>query len=310
MRLIRGLHNLQAMHRGGIATIGNFDGVHRGHQAIIVDAGAVARAMGVPLTVIAFEPTPAEFFSTDNAPARLTRLAEKVHALAQTAADQFLCLRFDGKLASLAPDDFVQQVLVSGLGVQHVLVGDDFRYGHKRAGDFESLTAAGKRHQFSVARMPTVSLDGERFSSSAVREALAGGNLQRARALLGRPYSMCGRIVRGQCLGRKLGYPTANIDPKRRRSPLQGIFAVRAELPDRRRFDGVASLGTRPTVAGNHELLEVHLFGFEGELYGTRMQVEFLAKLREEAHFASLDALVAQMREDELVARRVLARMA
>lgn len=310
MRLIRGLHNLQAGHQGGIATIGNFDGVHRGHQAIIADASVAARGKGVPLTVIGFEPTPAEFFSVDDAPARLTRLAEKMGALSQTAADQLLCLRFDKTLAGLSPADFVQQVLVDGLRVRHVVVGDDFRYGYRRTGDFDSLVAFGEQHQFTVARMQTVSLDGVRVSSTAVRKALAEGNLQRARVLLGRPYSMCGRIVRGQRLGRKLGYPTANIDPQRCRTPLQGIFAVRAELPRCGRFDGVASLGTRPTVAGNSELLEVHLFGFEGDLYGSRMKVEFFAKLREEAHFDSLDALVAQMREDERAARQVLARMA
>lgn len=310
MRLIRGLQNLQAGHRGGIATIGNFDGVHRGHQAIIADASAVARARGVPLTVIAFEPTPAEFFSVDKAPARLTRLAEKADALSQTAADQFLCLRFDRKLAGLSPVEFAQQVLVNGLGVQHVVIGDDFRFGRNRAGDFKMLVGLGEQFGFSVARMQTVSLDNARVSSSAVREALADGNLQRARVLLGRPFSMCGRVIRGQCLGRKLGYPTANLQPRRCRSPLQGIFAVRSELPGRSRCDGVASLGTRPTVAGNHELLEVHLFGFAGDLYGARMKVEFLAKLREEAHFASLDALVAQMREDERAARRVLAQIA
>lgn len=310
MRLIRGLHNLRAGHRGGVATIGNFDGVHRGHQAIIADAAREARAGSRPLTVIAFEPTPREFFAPDTAPARLTRFAEKAAQLAQTDADQFLSLRFSRELAELSPPDFVQQVLVQGLAVTRVMVGDDFRFGKDRAGDFGLLCDLGERHGFSVGRMATFALDGERVSSSAVREALAVGNLQRARVLLGRPYSMCGRVVRGEQLGRQLGYPTANIEPRRGRTAVHGIFAVRVESPGIGRQDGVASLGTRPTVAGDHELLEVHLFDFDRDLYGAPMKVEFLAKLRDEARFDTLDALVAQMREDERAARRVLARIA
>ncbi len=310
MRVIRGLHNLRAGHRNGVATIGNFDGVHRGHQAVIARVAAHARQRGQVSTVIAFEPTPAEYFSGQQAEARLTVFAEKAAALAKTRIAQFLCLRFDGDLAGQAPQSFVEQVLVDGLGARHVVVGDDFHYGKDRAGDFASLCEAGKQHGFTVARMPTFDLDGERVSSSAVRKALATGNLQRARVLLGRPYTMYGRVIRGQRLGRQLGYPTANIAPARRRAPLSGIFAVRVVLGRGRTLDGVASLGCRPTVSGDHELLEVHLFDFDGTLYGEKLQVQFMAKLRDEAHFENLDVLVEQMRKDEHAARCILRRYA
>lgn len=310
MRLIRGLHNLHAAHRGGLATIGNFDGVHRGHQAVIAAARALIMNREQPLTVVTFEPTPAEHFSGAGAPPRLTRFAEKVRALSCTRAEQLLCLRFDQQFSELSPEAFVQRVLVNGLGVRQVVVGDDFRFGYRAAGDFALLREFGEQFGFSVTRMPTFALDGERVSSSAIRSALQEGNLQRARVLLGRPYAMCGRVVQGQQLGRELGYPTANIEPCRHRSALRGIFAVRARLADGSLLGGVASLGTRPTVAGEHELLEVHLFDFAGDLYGTKLEVRFLAKLREEAHFASLDALVTQMKEDEREARRAIARMA
>lgn len=310
MKLIRGLHNLRAEHRGGIATIGNFDGVHRGHQAVIAHMANHARSKDLPTTLISFEPTAAEFFSGSQAPPRLTRFKEKYRALANTPIDQFLCLRFEARLAALEPDEFVDSVLVQSLQIDHVVVGDDFRFGKNRKGDFETLSRAGEHHGFLVSQTETFDLGGERVSSSAVRCALASGNLQRARMLLGRPYSMSGRVIRGQCLGRKLGYPTANIKLGQLNSPLSGIFAVRVWGAGKISLNGVASLGTRPTVEGDHVLLEAHLFDFTGDLYGRELEVQFMAKLRDEARFPSLEALVEQMKKDEDAARNVLKRYA
>ncbi len=311
MELIRGLHNLCDRHRGGTATIGNFDGVHRGHQVVIAQAARKARARNSKTTVISFEPTPMEFFHAAKAPPRLTRLREKYRALASTGVEQMLCLRFESSLCELSPDEFVKRILVEGLAVTDVVVGDDFRYGRKRLGDFESLLAAGRKFGFSVTNTDTFDLDGERVSSSAVRRALDAGNLQRARVLLGRPYQICGHVIRGQQLGRELGFPTANIATKRRVAPLRGIFAVRVSgIAGEEPLDGVASLGRRPTVRGDHELLEVHLFDFDRALYGQILTVSFLARLRDEEAFPDLDTMKKQMRRDAEEARRVLKRYA
>lgn len=308
MELIRGLHNVRAGHRGGAATIGNFDGVHRGHQAVIARVVRQARRQGCVSTVIIFEPTPAEHFSLATAPARLTRFAEKVRALRGTGVDQLLCLRFDAFFAGLEPDVFADEVLVRGLGVRRVVVGDDFRYGRKRAGDYQSLQATGEAEGFEVAHMDTFSLDGDRVSSTAVRAALSSGNLQRARVMLGRPYAISGRVIRGQQLGRQLGYPTANIALKRGKSALHGIFAVRVSMAGNMLVDGVASLGQRPTVEGDHDLLEVHLFDFDKDIYGEHISVHFFAKIREEERFSGLEAMIRQMRVDERHARHIMAR--
>ncbi|NNF51257.1 MAG: bifunctional riboflavin kinase/FAD synthetase [Gammaproteobacteria bacterium] len=308
MELVRGLHNLRASHRGGIATIGNFDGVHRGHQAVIAQVAELARRDDLVSTVITFEPTPSEFFAGAKAPPRLTRFAEKFGALRRTEIRQLLCLRFDGDMAAMEPEAFVESVLIEGLAVRRVVVGDDFRYGRKRAGDYDSLAGSARKFGFAVQRMNTFELDGERASSTMVRSALAAGNLQRARVLLGRPYEMCGRVIVGQQLGRELGYPTANIALRRCKAALRGIFAVRVRRSDNRTYAGVASLGRRPTVDGDHDLLEVHLFDFNEIIYGEKIAVEFLSKLRDEARFAGLDELVAQMRRDEQHARHALAR--
>lgn len=312
MELIRGLHNLRARHRGGTATIGNFDGMHRGHQLVVAQAVGKARTRGSKATVIAFEPMPAEFFAAVKAPPRLMRLREKYAVLAMTGVEQFLCLRFDRRLAGLSADDFVEQILVEGLAVTDLVVGDDFRYGKNRVGDFQSLVAAGRRAGFSVTSTRTFDMDGERVSSSAVRRALGEGKLQRARVLLGRPYQMCGHVIEGRQLGRELGFPTANIALKRKVSPLKGVFAVRVAgaSGNETLVNGVASLGRRPTVNGDHELLEVHLFDLDKTLYGRVLAVEFLAKLRDEVTFSSLENMQQQMRKDAAEARRVLNRYA
>jgi riboflavin kinase/FMN adenylyltransferase len=280
-------------------TIGNFDGVHVGHQAMLARVVAAAQARGTMPAALTFEPHPRELFTPEAAPARITSFREKVELLGKHGMQRVHVRRFSRAFASLPPETFVAQVLVNELRAAWVLVGDDFRYGAKRAGDLGSLRAAGERHGFEVETMPTVARDGERVSSSAVRAALAAGDLSRARGLLGRTYSIDGRVMHGLKLGRQLGFPTANIQMKHNRPPFTGIFAVRVHGLDRTPCDGVASLGVRPTVtdSGRH-LLEVHLFDFAEDIYGRHLRVEFLAKIRDEAKYADLDTLKAQIARD------------
>jgi len=300
MELIRGLHNLRARHRGCVATIGNYDGVHLGHRRVLRNLCQRARDRGVPAVVVVFEPTPLEFFRPDQAPPRLMRLREKLQALAACGVDRVLCLRFDRALAEMEPEDFIDRVLIDGLGVQHLVVGDDFRFGHRRRGDFEMLCRAGVAQGFEVARMETCEIDGERVSSSRVRAALAAGRLEEAARLLGRPYTMSGRVRSGRRLGRDLGYPTANIALHRLRSPVSGILVVAVDgvRPDGP-ASGVASLGTRPTVeAGGEVLLEVFLLDHEGDLYGRHLDVAFLHYLRAEERFDDLETLRERIARD------------
>jgi len=288
-------------------TIGNFDGVHNGHQAMLARLVAAARTRGVPATVLTFEPHPREFFAPQSAPTRLTNVREKLELLAAHGVDRVHVQRFSAAFAALAPEAFVERVLVGTLAARWVLVGDDFRFGAKRAGDFAFLADAARRHGFDLEAMPTVSDGGVRVSSSAVREALARGELARAHALLGRAYSISGRVVHGEKLGRALGFATANVQLKHNRPPLGGIFAVRVHGIGASPRPGVASLGVRPTVhAAGKPVLEVHLFDFTGDLYGAHLRVEFLAKLRDEEKYADLDTLKAQIARDCVAARDVL----
>ncbi|TWH64060.1 riboflavin kinase/FMN adenylyltransferase [Azomonas agilis] len=303
MQLVRDLHNLQPRHRGCVATIGNFDGVHRGHQAILGQLRARAQALGVPSCVVIFEPQPREFFTPAEAPPRLTRLREKLALLAQEGVDQVLCLPFNPRLREHSAEDFVQQILVQGLAVRHLEVGDDFRFGCDRAGDFAFLQQAGQVHGFSVEAATTLTLGHERVSSTAVRQALAAGDLAHAANLLGRDYALCGRVIHGQHLGRQLGAPTANIQLKRRRVALSGVYTVSAEV-DGQRLVGVANIGLRPSVQGDGlPHLEVHLLNYQGDLYGRFMRVTFCHKLRDEQRFASLDALRQAIDSDIAAAR-------
>ena len=288
-------------------TIGNFDGVHRGHQAMLARVIEVARARGLAASVLTFEPHPRELFTPAAAPTRLTSLREKLELLAAHGVDHVHVQRFSRAFAALAPDVFVERALVRLLVARWVLVGEDFRYGAKRAGDFASLAAGAGRHGFELEAMPTVTNGGTRVSSSAVRDALARGDLKRAAELLGRPYSISGRVVHGKKLGRALGFATANVQLKHNRPPLGGIFAVRVEGAVERPLDGVASLGVRPTVhADGRPVLEVHLFDFDGDLYGRHLRVEFLAKIRDEERYPDLDTLKAQIARDCDVARALL----
>jgi riboflavin kinase/FMN adenylyltransferase len=306
MDLVRGLHNLAPRHRGCVATIGNYDGVHLGHQHIIAALRERAAAVGVPAVVVTFEPTPREYFEGSAAPSRLTRLREKLEALESYGVDRVVVLRFDDRMRGMGAGEFVDRLLVTGLGVRHVVVGHDFHFARRREGTIETLRAAGAVHGFSVAEVGQFLVDGERVSSSLVRDALNRGDLERATRLLGRPYRMAGRVRLGKRLGRQLGYPTANLALHRKVVPLWGIFAVRASGAGLADHPAVASLGTRPTVDGTDPLLEVHLFDWDGDLYGRYLDVDFVARLRDEQKFASLDALVAQMHRDAAAARAVL----
>ncbi|MDR5899396.1 bifunctional riboflavin kinase/FAD synthetase [Halomonas vilamensis] len=307
MRVIRGLHNLTSADRGCVATIGNFDGVHRGHQAILQQCREHAARLQAPLTVVVFEPQPREFFAGEQAPPRLTRLREKVRLLMKHGAERVVCLPFNDALRSLTGREFIDQVLIEGLGVKHLVVGDDFRFGCDRRGDFTLLEAVGREMGFGVEHTRTFTIDGERVSSTRVRTMLASGNFRAAATLLGRAYSLSARVVRDQQLGRTIGVPTANLPLLPQPLTLRGVFAVVAEREDGTRYPGVANVGFRPTVGSERPTLEVHLFDFAGDLYGERCTVYPCARLRGETKFDDFDALKDQIKRDQARARRFLA---
>jgi len=298
MKLIRGLHNLLPEHRGTVATIGNFDGVHRGHHSIFSRLADTGQALGLPTTLITFEPQPLEYFAGANAPARLTRLKEKLAELHKTALDRVVVLRFDEQLSNMEAEQFVTELLVDRLGVRVLMAGADFRFGRDAYGNLGLLQSLGARHGFDLLERETFVAAGGRVSSSWIRDALTNGELELATELLGRPYSMCGRVQMGQQLGRSLGYPTANIAPRRLVSPLSGIYAVSVEGLGADPRPGVASIGTRPTVNGVGVLLEAHLFDFNEDIYGREVKVNFLDKLRDEWKFDSLEAMTVQIDKD------------
>ncbi len=296
---IRGLHNLRPWHRGCVATIGSFDGVHLGHQAILQQLQQVANACKLPSVVIIFEPQPHEFFAGDKAPARLMRLREKVQALLAAGVNRVLCLQFNDALRRLSAEAFVEKVLIEGLGIKHLVVGDDFRFGCDRRGDFALLQTIGSQRGFSVTDTVTLEVGGERVSSTRIRQLLEQGDFASAEQLLGKPYSINGRIAYGQQLGRKLGVPTANVHLRRYRSPLHGVFTVTVKFADGSVYKGVANVGVRPTVTGDKKpLLEVHLFDFSRMAYGAMIDVTFHTKLRDEKKFNSLDELQTQLQMD------------
>jgi riboflavin kinase/FMN adenylyltransferase len=306
MELVRGLQNLKSRHRGCVLTVGNYDGVHLGHQQMIGALERRAAEFNLPGTVLVFEPSSKEFIDPQGAPPRLTRWREKYLVLATLGVERLVTLRFDARIRAMSPQAFVDELIVGGLGARHVVVGDDFRYGCNAAGAIETLIASGRQAGFTVEQIPPYQIEGVRVSSTIVRERLEQGDFAGAARLLGRGYSMRGRVVRGEQLGRKLGFPTANLRLQRRKPPLWGIAAVRAHGITARALPGVASLGTRPTVGGVQAVLEVNLFDFSGDLYGRAIEVEFVAKLRDEAKFESLDAMRAQMQRDAAQARALL----
>ena len=297
MRITHGFTPLGTPHA---VTIGNFDGLHLGHQAMLARLQDVARARGLPSCVLSFEPHPREFFTPEQAPARLSSLREKAECLQRMGIDRLHVFHFDRAFSALTAEAFIEQVLGTTLQARYVLVGDDFRYGAKRTGDFALLKQAGQSLGFDAEFLPTVEVAGERASSTAVRQALAAGELEHAERLLGRPYSISGRVVHGDKLGRDIGFPTANIQLKHNRPPLLGIFAVEVYGLNGEPLPGAASLGKRPTVKNPDAVpvLEVHLFDFNAEIYGRRVRVDFLHKLRDEAKYPDLDSLVAQIRRD------------
>jgi riboflavin kinase/FMN adenylyltransferase len=314
VELVRGLAALETKHRGAAITIGSFDGIHLGHGALIASTCGLAKKLARPAMMLTFEPLPREYLAprmqpAQLPPARLTDFRERWRVLERSDLDYACVLRFDEKLRSLSGEQFVE-LLTERFAASAVVVGQDFRFGRGGAGSVGLLRSAAEAGRFALELVPSVCIDDTRVSSSAVRAALAAGEFARARDLLGRPYSMRGRVVHGEQLGRRLGYPTANIRMRRRKLPFTGIHAVRVRGVDadnaHTAHAGVASLGFRPTVQGTEPLLEAHVFDFSGPLYGRELEVEFVAKIREEEKFVDLDALVRQMHLDAEQARQLL----
>lgn len=303
MKFIRGIHNLREQHRGCVLAIGNFDGVHRGHQALLARLCEEGRQRNLPVMVMLFEPQPLELFAADGAPARLTRLREKVRYLEQAGIDNVLCVRFDRRFAAHTAQSFIADLLVDKLGVQFLVVGDDFRFGAGRQGDFLLLQKAGVEYGFDVISTQTFCDNGKRISSTAVRQALADDDLAQAAVLLGHPFSISGRVVHGDALGRTIGFPTANLPLRRTVSPVKGVYAVEVLGLGEHPLPGVANIGTRPTVAGLRQQLEVHLLDVAIDLYGRHIDVVLRKKIRNEQRFASLDALKEQIAKDVVTAR-------
>ncbi|MDE9466549.1 bifunctional riboflavin kinase/FAD synthetase [Xenorhabdus bovienii] len=306
MELIRGVHNIRARHHGCVLTIGNFDGVHRGHQALLKHLKQEGLRSGLPTIVMIFEPQPLEVFAADKAPARLTRLRDKIRYLSQYGVDYLLCVKFDRNFAANSPEAFVSRLLVEKLGVKFLAIGDDFRFGKNRLGDFHYLQQAGKQYGFDVASTDSFCDSGLRISSTAIRQALQDDDLALAETLLGHPYSISGRVVHGNRLGRTIGFPTANLPLKRRVAPVKGVYAVEVYGLGDKPLPGVANIGNRPTVAGLGQQLEVHLIDTQMDLYGRHIDVVLRKKLRDEQRFASLDALKQQIANDVVAARDYL----
>lgn len=305
--IVRGWRDLSPDLRGAAVALGAFDGVHRGHQAVIAEAAAAARALGVPLAVVSFDPHPRRWFQPAAAPFRLMTPGQMARALAPLDVDRLHLLPFDADMAAMSDEAFARQVLAEGLGVRHAAVGFDFTFGKGRTGSPEALRRYGADLGFTVSVADRVDdAGGLKLSSSAVREALHAGDMTRAAAILGRPFAIEGEVVHGDKRGRTIGVPTANVPLGDYMRPAFGIYAVRVRLPDGRRLDGVASLGVRPMFRTDEPLLEVWLFDFAGDLYGQTIETELVAFLRPELSFDDLDALKAQIDRDAADARAVL----
>ncbi|MBT3054271.1 MAG: bifunctional riboflavin kinase/FAD synthetase [gamma proteobacterium symbiont of Clathrolucina costata] len=308
MQIVRGLHNLKPDHHGCVATIGNFDGVHLGHQSVFRHLMEMGTELDLPTTVVTFEPQPREFFQAASAPARLTRMREKLQAIQETGVQRVVVLEFNKRLAGMPAEAFVRELLVEGLGTRFLSVGDDFRFGRGREGDFDLLRNMGKEHGFEVENMNTYKVDADRVSSTRIRELLTLGDLNGAAQCLGRPYRLCGRVAHGNKRGRTIGFPTMNINMHRLVSPLHGVYAVKVEGIGDKYLPGVANIGNRPMVEGdNRYLLEVHLFDFNQDVYGEHVSVEFVQKLRDEQRFESFELLRQQIWRDAERAREILA---
>ena len=307
MLIRRGFEPCPEADPGRAVAIGNFDGVHLGHQAILAALGERGRESRLATAVVCFEPQPKEYFARENAPARLMRLRDKAVLIRAAGVDELRVLRFDKALAGLTAEEFIERVLVGALRTRQVVIGEGFRFGQGRGGDVDFLRRMGRARGISVEAVPPCVAGGVPVSSTRVREALAAGRLEVARSLLGRDYRMSGRVIEGEKLGRTLGFPTANMRLGRRVSPVAGVYAVRVSGAGLDRHAAVASVGTRPTVGGAEWLLEVHLFDYAGTLYGERLDVDFIAWLREEIRFDDLAAMTARMHDDARRARELLA---
>ncbi|WP_031434327.1 bifunctional riboflavin kinase/FAD synthetase [Methylomarinum vadi] len=308
MQLIRGLAHLEPLHRGCVLTIGNFDGLHLGHRAVIEKLASHGEKLGLPAVVLLFEPQPLEYFLGENAPSRLTRLREKVIQFSSLPVDQLLVLGFNRHLANYRAEDFIKDILIDNLNVKYLVVGDDFHFGKARRGNFAMLKEAGEQYGFQVEDTRSLELDGMRISSTLIRDALGEGNLALAAKMLGRDYSVCGRVAHGDKRGRTLGFPTANIEMFRKNTPIVGVYAVTMTGIDGREYAGVANVGTRPTVDGSAKvILETHLFDFNREIYGAYVEVHFKRKIRDEMRFHSLQQLQQQIDHDVRQAKEIFA---
>ncbi|MEE9335063.1 MAG: bifunctional riboflavin kinase/FAD synthetase [Granulosicoccaceae bacterium] len=306
MQLIRGLK--RSRHKPGcVATIGNFDGLHLGHQQLVNRMLAAASLHALPATLISFDPLPHEFFAQSNAPARINGFRDRYQSAAAMNIEHYLLLDFDQAMADLSPQAFIEDVFIHTLGVKHLVVGDDFRFGHRREGDITHLQLAGEDHGFTVEQIPTVTRDNTRISSSEIRAHLASGRLDEATAMLGRPYTISGRVIHGEKVGRQLGFATANVALGKHRPPARGVFAVQAlHRETGEQYRAVANLGERPTLGGRKLLLEVHCLDDNPDLYGQHLQVEFMHYLRAERKFDSLDDLKQAIAADADAARHCL----
>ena len=304
MELIRGLHNMRPRHRGCVATIGAFDGVHNGHRAVLGQLLEKSAELALPSVVILFEPLPREYFAPLQAPSRLMSFREKFRELAALGLDRVLRVRFDASMQNMTAESFIQRIFVDGLGVKYIVVGDDLRFGRGREGDFALLEKLGEQCGYQVMHTDTLDMSGDRVSSTRIRKTLESADFQLAEQLLGRPYSMTGKVVHGDRRGRTLGTPTANLQLHRLRSPLSGVYLVEVEGLAERALPGVANVGVRPTVGDSLQAnLEVHILDIDERLYGKTLTVVFLKKIREEIKFPSLEELREQIDRDKAQAR-------
>jgi len=310
MRLIRGLTHLAPLTHGCVLTIGNYDGLHLGHREVIKKLADRGKALGLPTVVMVFEPQPLEYFLGEHAPSRLMRLREKVIEFNKLPVDQLLIMPFNNSLASYDAEDFIDDVLIKKLNVKHLVIGDDFHFGKARRGNFSMLKEKGKQYGFNVEDTGSFQKAGLRVSSTIIRDALGEGDLALAEKLLGHCYSVCGRVAHGDKLGRTIGYPTANIKMFRKNTPVNGVFAVTMTGIGDFEFDGIANVGTRPTVTGGSKVvLETHLFNFSKNIYGHYVEVHFKKKIRDEIRFNSLDELKAQIKKDVEVTKQYFAEL-
>jgi riboflavin kinase / FMN adenylyltransferase len=310
IKLIRGQYNYKNQIDGCVLTIGNFDGVHLGHQALIKQTKLLSDELKVPSVVMTFEPQPKEFFMPQPGVARLMRLREKIRAIEHLGIDWLYCARFNKNFAAISAEDFITEILLKQLKVKAIVLGSDFRFGAKRAGDLALLKQYAKQYQFKVIEMPMVKVGDERVSSTRVREALQAGDIQTASQFLGHDYRLIGKVAYGDQLGRKIGFPTANLHLHRKLVPMTGIFVVRVHGIGDQPINGVANLGTRPTVDGTRILLEVYCFDFNRDIYRYNIEVEFLHKLRDEEKYATLDELVEHIKKDVVAAENYFATVA